>query len=96
MKTYLVKRYSGHGPSRKKTGPRVGSGSMRNNMSQLARLSRTGLPSFGIQKMCLPLTIHSQYSTPAAFVKYSRGMGTNIYSMALSEGDFIERCRDFK
>ena len=68
---------------------------MSTNMRQLAALCRQGVSPFGIQRMCMPLTFHTRFSTPTAFVKYSHAALNNMYSRVIGDKEFIRKCLTF-
>ena len=75
---------------------RDGFSQMKANMDQLAKICANGLPSFNIDKICMPIVIHRDSFTPAAFMKNYLKKNNNMYNMSVNDDDFIKTCKEFK
>jgi len=74
---------------------RDGFSQMKANMDQLAKICANGLPSFNIDKICMPIVIHRDSLTPAAFMKNYLKKSNNMYNASVNDINFIKTCKEF-
>ena len=74
---------------------RDGFSQMKTNMDQLASICKNGLACFNIDKILLPITIHRENATPAAFMKNYFQKSSDMYNRSATDRMFIEKCKAF-
>ena len=68
---------------------------MNANMQQLALICENGLPSFNIDKILLPIIVHRDDLTPAAFMKNYFQKSNDMYNRSATDTTFIQKCKEF-
>ena len=74
---------------------RDGFSQMKTNMQQLATICQNGLPSFNIDKILLPIIMHRDNLTPAAFMKNYFQKSNDMYNRSATDTTFIQKCKEF-